>query len=111
MPPMKAITFKGRPCLSSGVVWSTLHTTFNSALDQDTDVLQVFPGLPVRDEHPWLDFSLAEMMEALAQCSGRSAPGSDHLTWTHLKCLLAHEEVAALFLWITNACFRVGGLA
>ena len=66
MPPMEAITFKGRPCLSSDVVWSTLHTTFNLALDQDTDVLRVFPGLLVRDEHPWLAFSLAEMTEVLA---------------------------------------------
>ena len=66
MLPMEAITFKGRPCLSLDVVWSALHTTFNSAIDQDTDVLWVFPGLLVRDECLWLDFSLAEMMEALA---------------------------------------------
>ena len=103
MPPMEAITFKGRPCLSSDVVWSALHTTFNSALDQDTDMLRVFPGLPVRNERPWLDFSLAEMMEVLARCLGRSAPGPDHL-----KCLVVREEVTALFLWITNACLRVG---
>ena len=108
IPPMKAITFKGRPCLSLDAVWSALHSTFNSAADWDTDVIWVFPGLPVRDECPWLDFSLAEMMEALAWCSGRSAPGPDHLTWTHLKCLVAQEEVAALFLWIANACLRVG---
>ena len=66
MPPMEAITFRGRPCLSLDAVWSALHTTFNSAADQDTDVIWVFPGLPVRDERPWLDFSLAEMTEALA---------------------------------------------
>ena len=66
MPPMEAITFRGRPCLSSDAVWSVLHTMFNSAADRDTDVIQVFPGLLVRDEHPWLDFSLAEMMEVLA---------------------------------------------
>ena len=105
---MEAITFKGQPCLSSDAVWSTLHTMFNSALDWDTDVSWVFSGLLVRDEHPWLAFSLAEMSEVLAQCSGRSAPGPDNLTWTHLKCLMAREEVAALFLWIINACFRVG---
>ena len=80
MPPMEAITFKGQPCLSSDVVWSVLHTMFNSALDWDTNVLQVFSGLPVRDKHPWLDFSLAEMMEALAWCSGQSSCGPDHLT-------------------------------
>ena len=66
MPPMEAITFRGRPCLSSDAVWSALHTTFNSAVDQDTDVIRVFPGMLVRDECPWLDFSLAEMTEALA---------------------------------------------
>ena len=80
MPPMEAITFKGQPCLSSDAVWSALHTTFSSAADRDTDVIWVFPGLPVRDERPWLDFSLAEMTEALARCSGRSAPGPDHPT-------------------------------
>ena len=48
------------------------------------------------------------MMEVLAQCLGWSAPGPDHLTWTHLKHLMAYKEVASLFLWITNACLRVG---
>ena len=48
----------------------------------------------------WLDFSLAEMTEVLARCLGRSASGPDHLTWTHLKRLMAREEVTALFLWI-----------
>ena len=33
MPLMEAITFKGRPCLSSDAVWSALHSTFNSAAD------------------------------------------------------------------------------
>ena len=65
MPLMEAITFEGRPCLSLDAVWSALHTTFNSAMDRDTDMIQVFPDLPVRDEHPWLDFSLVEMTEAL----------------------------------------------
>ena len=45
MPPMEAITFKSQPCLSLDAVWSALHTTFNSALDWDTDVSRVFPGL------------------------------------------------------------------
>ena len=106
MPPMEAITFKGQPCLSSDAVWSALHTMFNSALDWDTDVFWVFPGLPVRDEQPWLDFSLAEMTEVLARCSGQSAPGPDHLTWTHFKHLAACKEIASLFLWIANACLR-----
>ena len=47
MPPMEAITFKGWPCLSSDAVWSALHTTFNSAIDRDTDMSWVFPGLLV----------------------------------------------------------------
>ena len=51
---------------------------------------------------------MAEMTEVLARCLGQSAPGPDHLTWTHLKHLMACEEVASLFLWIANACLRVG---
>ena len=47
------------------------------------------------------------MTEMLARCSGWSTPGPDHLTWTHLKHLMVCEEVAALFLWIANACLRV----
>ena len=108
MPSMEAITFKGWPCLSSDVIWSTLHTTFDSALDRDTNVSWVFPGLVIRDKHHWLDFSLVEMMETLVQCSGQSTPGPDNLTWTHFKCLVAHEEVTSLFLWIANACLQVG---
>ena len=48
------------------------------------------------------------MTEMLAWCLDQSSPGPDHLIWTHLKHLVAHTEVASLFLWITNACLWVG---
>ena len=47
-------------------------------------------------------------MEVLAWCLSQSAPGPDHLTWTHFKCLMAYKEVTSLFLWITNTCLRTG---
>ena len=48
------------------------------------------------------------MIEALVQCLGQSASGPDHLTWTHLKCLMACKKIALLFFWIANACLRTG---
>jgi len=64
--------------------------------------------MPPRDEQPWRPFSLAELTEALAPCSGRSAPGPNHLSWCHLKSLVHDEGIADVLLWVANACLLAG---
>ncbi|KAJ3553847.1 hypothetical protein NP233_g12553 [Leucocoprinus birnbaumii] len=58
-------------------------------------------------ERDWLPFSRKGMMDALLACSSRSAPGPDHITWSHLKRTLPIEDVTEKFLAIADACIKV----
>jgi len=44
----------------------------------------------------------------LTGCSGQSAPGPDHVTWTHIKRLCANNDTLKLFVWIANSCTTAG---
>ena len=44
----------------------------------------------------------------LTGCSGWSAPGPDHLTWSHIKILVLDENILKLLVWLANACFVTG---
>ena len=50
----------------------------------------------------------SEMNDALRACSNNSAPGPDHITWKHLKVLVADPDVSRVLLALANACLRVG---
>jgi len=47
------------------------------------------------------------MQEALKACSNVSAPGSDHITWRHLKLILANYSCAVGILSLANACLSL----
>jgi len=51
---------------------------------------------------------MRELREVLAGCSGRSAPGPDHITWTHIKRFCIDDNILKLFVWIINTCFVMG---
>ena len=108
MAPMEALNFQGSPCLTKESAWNALHSSFNSASGRPVELDAFSTSMPPRDKRPWRPFSLAELKEALAPCSGRSAPGPDHLTWWHLKVLVANETVSHVFLWVANACLSAG---
>ena len=80
----------------------------SSARDRPYDTTCFDNSVPQRNERKWWTFSEAELMEALAPCSGRSAPGPDHLTWTHLRCLTTDKTISSMLLWIADACINVG---
>ncbi|PPQ94670.1 hypothetical protein CVT25_009431, partial [Psilocybe cyanescens] len=49
------------------------------------------------------------MRDALASCSNLSAPGPDHIKWSHLKMLMCGPtHVFTVLLALANACLRVG---
>ncbi len=68
-------------------------------------MLDDLPDEPVRE---WAPFSALELREALGACSGNSAPGPDHVTWVHLKRIVAAPGCLDVFLMLANACLRVG---
>jgi len=47
-------------------------------------------------------------MEALATCSSLLSPGPDHVTWVHLKKIVADPQCLNVFIKLANACLTVG---
>ncbi len=91
-PPCEAIQKDGEPCHDLEQLWDALHSTYNAASGRQCDVsmLDDLPDEPVRE---WAPFSALELREALGACSGNSAPGPDHVTWVHLKRIVAAPRV------------------
>ena len=88
---VEAIVHNGSPCLTTEDTWNAFQETFNSAHSRDTYSGRLGRALNPKSKRPWLPFSGLEIPEALVGCSGRSAPGPDHLTWSHIKRLALDE--------------------
>jgi len=58
--------------------------------------------------HDWVCFSEAELTNALSGCSNVSAPGPDHLKWSHLKRVIRVHSCATVILTIADVCLMVG---
>src|ERR1700750_327853 len=107
LPPCEAIQYRGEPCHTMESLWEALHGTYNSASGRACD-LSILDEFPQKDILDWVPFSHKEMMDALKACSSRSAPGPDHVTWTHLKGILPGDDASKVLLAIANACTEVG---
>src|SRR6202023_545105 len=93
MAPIEVLNFEGSPCLTRERAWNALQFSFNPASGRPIELDTFGASMLPRTERSWRPFLLAEMTEALAPCSGRSAPGPDHLTWQPLKILGSNERV------------------
>jgi len=49
-----------------------------------------------------------ELQEALVTCSSLLSPGPDHVTWVHLKKIVAEPQCLNVFITLANACLTVG---
>ncbi|KAF5309958.1 hypothetical protein D9619_010442 [Psilocybe cf. subviscida] len=107
LPLCEAIQDQGKPCHDTSVLWDALHGTYNAASGCacDMTVLDPLPAAPARK---WLPFSQFELTDALSSCSNCSAPGPDHIKWTHLKYLVKDTHCMRVLLSLANACLRVG---
>ncbi|PPQ94129.1 hypothetical protein CVT25_007914 [Psilocybe cyanescens] len=108
LPPCEAIQYQGQPCHALPQLWDALHNTNNSASDRpfNINILNCIPNIPVWG---WVPFSALEMQEAKASCSNVSAPGLDHVKWSHLKMLMrGPTHVFTVLLSLANACLQVG---
>ena len=103
MPAVEAICFQRQPCNDLPDLWSALYQSYNAAADRSID-LSVLDEVPSQATRPWVTFSMLEMQEALKACSNVSAPGSDHITWQHLKLILANHSCAVCILSLANTC-------
>ena len=103
LPAVEAIRFQKQPCNDLPDLWSAFHQSYNAAADRSID-LSVLDEVPSQATRSWVPFSMLEMQEALKACSNVSAPGPDHITWRHLKLILANHSCAVGILSLANAC-------
>jgi hypothetical protein len=107
-PAVEAILYQGVPCTSPDQLGNTLHSTFNSAHDRPIDLSVLGDKWESPSIRAWVPYSAVEMSDALMGTSNRSAPGPDHITWCHLKCIVRDGYVSRLFLWLANTCLQSG---
>ena len=81
------------------MLYQSYNTTANCLVD-----LSVLNEVPSQATRSWVPFSLLEMQDVLKACSNVSAPGPDHITWRHLKLILADNTCAVDILSLANAC-------
>ena len=103
---VEAIRFQGQPCNNLPDLWSALHQSYNAAADHSID-LSVLDEVPSQATRSWVSFSMLEMQEAIKACFNVSAPGPDHITWWHLKLILASNTCAVGILSLANTCLSL----
>jgi hypothetical protein len=106
-PPCEAIQFNGQPSHDMDALWDALHNTYNSGADRPVD-LSILNELHQEPERKWPELSELELKQALDACSSRSSPGPDHVTWRHLKQIVALPVCTKVVLTLANACIKTG---
>ena len=107
LPAVEAIKYKGQPCLTLESLWGALHTTFNTALHRQVDT-NVLNEIGSKTTTTWVLFSKEEFRQAIIKCNNSSAPGSDKLTWRHLKTILKQDVCLSHIINITDVCINLG---
>jgi len=106
LPTIKFISYKNWPCNTLPELWHALHLSYNSAENRPINTI-FLSKLPQADLIEWPSFSKQEFRDALAKCSASSAPGPNHITWRHLKALIANKRCLEKVIHITNACINL----
>ncbi|KAF5347025.1 hypothetical protein D9756_011012 [Leucocoprinus leucothites] len=106
LPAIEGIRYQGRPCNDLPDLWNALHSSYNSASGRPVSpqILNEMKSFPSRS---WANFSALELSESLRSCANSSAPGPDHISWKHLKSIIAHNDCLKNIILIANACKRL----
>jgi hypothetical protein len=104
---MESISYRDELCNTLDSLWNALHSTYNvaSGCECEMESLKKFPAFLERE---WLDFTPNEVRVTLTACAKSSAPGPDHITWSHLKLILADIGTCDKVVNLANACFKHG---
>ncbi|KAF8659075.1 hypothetical protein AX14_007659 [Amanita brunnescens Koide BX004] len=103
-PSFSTITDNGRPIPDMATLFDVMHRHFSLAADNSVSetFLASIPQIPQRSRPLILPHEIGEM---LALTSNSSAPGPNHITWSHLKQILNQEQVLdAVCLMFNNVC-------
>ena len=85
-------------------LWQALHSSFNSVQFRSIDetILNECKSFTLMT---WLKFSEEEFTHAITNCNDSSAPGSNKVTWGHLKHIIKVKLCLRNIISIANACF------
>jgi len=107
LPAIEAINYDGQPCLTLDSLWNALHKSFNSAQNHQVD-LNILGEIKRKPPQKWRLFSKNEFLSAISKCKDSSAPGSNKLSWCHLKTIIQNDDCLANIINITNSCITLG---
>jgi len=107
LPAIEAITHDGQSCLTLDSLWKALHNTFNTALNRQVDP-NIINKIEYKPSQNWFPFSKEEFKSAISKCSNASAPGSDKLTWCHLKFIIKHNSCLTNIVNIADSYINLG---
>jgi len=103
----EAIKHNDQPCLSLESLWNTLHSTFNTAQNGQTNI-EILNDIIHKPMAQWAPFSKEELKQVIAKCNDSSAPGLDKLSWRHLKIIIKQDKCLTNIINIANACINLG---
>ena len=103
LPAIETITHEERPCNSLPSLWNALHCSYNSVANCPVNTT-ILNDLPRNNSIDWPPFSKQEFRDAIAKCSSSSTPGPDHISWRHLKPVVADNECLERIIDIANTC-------
>jgi len=80
--------------------------SYNSAENRSINI-SFLSELSQVDIIEWPPFSKQEFRDTIVNCLSSLAPGPDHITWRHLKSLIANKRCLVKFIYIANACINL----
>jgi len=105
LPSIETISYEGQPCNTLPSLWNALHHSYNSAANCPVN-LDILNDIPQCNAIEWLPFSKQEFRDAIAKCSASSTPGPNHISWRHLKPIVADDKCLEKIVCIANACLE-----
>jgi len=107
LPAIEAIKYNDKLYLEINDLWQTLHSTFNRAQNWLIDK-GLLNKLLSKHSSVWVSFSEVEFTSTISKCNNSSIPGSDKLSWRHLKTIINDPRCLRKFVDIADACFELG---
>ena len=107
LPAIKTIQYNGHPYIKLEDLWNVLHSSFNSALDQQINT-NLLDEILDKDITSWPPFLKAKLIDTINKYNNSLTSGPDKLSWRHLKTIVKNKECIKKLINITNTCINLG---
>ena len=104
---VEAIKYNGHPCLEINNLQYALHSSFNTAQDQQIDICTL-DEIPNKCPMIWVPFSEKEFTSSIAKYNNSLTSSLNKLLQRHLKSIIKNKVCLKRIINITGACFELG---